>query len=111
MKLLNYTYMKLIEIEEIETAEELSKDWCSKNRNWFAWQKHAGQDFSLDAAINCLARTRQRLAEREDTAGKRGLEELEQLLSDYLLRKHKVAEIDAFRALDMPEHRLDITQI
>ena len=93
MKLLNYTYMKLLEIDEIETAEELSKDWCSKNRNWFAWQKHAGQDFSLDAAINCLARTRQRLAERQDKAGKSGLTEVEQLLSDYLLHKHKVAEI------------------
>ena len=33
MKLLNYTYMKLIEIEEIETAEELSQNWCKKNRN------------------------------------------------------------------------------
>ncbi|MFT5742308.1 MAG: hypothetical protein ACI86S_000366 [Paracoccaceae bacterium] len=95
MKLLNYTYMKLIEIEEIDTAEELSKDWCSRNRNWFAWQKHAGQDFSLDAAINCLARTRQRLTERQDKVGQRGLAEVEQLLSDYLLHKHKVAEIAA----------------
>lgn len=93
MKLLNYTYMKLIEIDEIETAEELSKDWCSKNRNWFAWQKHVGQDFSLDAAINCLARTRLRLAEREDKAGQRGLLEVKRLLSEYLLHKHKVAEI------------------
>ena len=95
MKLLNYTYMKLIEIDEIDTAEELSKDWCSKNRNWFAWQKHAGQDFSLDAAINCLARTRLRLAERQDKAGQRGLAEVERLLSEYLLHKHKVAEIAA----------------
>lgn len=93
MKLLNYTYMKLIEIDEIETAEELSKDWCSKNRNWFAWQKHAGHDFSLDAAINCLARTRQRLAKRQDKVGQRGLAEVERLLSEYLLHKHKVAEI------------------
>ena len=95
MKLLNYTYMKLIEIDEIDTAEELSKDWCSKNRNWFAWQKHAGQDFSIDAAINCLAKTRQRLVERQDKVGQRGLAELERLLSEYLLHKHKVAEIAA----------------
>lgn len=95
MKLLKYTYMKLIEIEEIDTAEELSKDWCKKNRNWCAWQKHAGQDFSLDAAINCLARTRLRLAERQDKEGKAGLAEVEWLLSEYLLHKHKVAEIAA----------------
>jgi hypothetical protein len=95
MKLLNYTYMKLIEIDEIETAEELSQTWCKKNRNWFAWQKHAGQDFSLDAAINCLSQTRKRLAERQDKAGKIGLVEVEQLLSDYLLHKHKVAQIAA----------------
>lgn len=93
MKLLNYTYMTLIEINEIETAEELSQDWCNKNRNWFAFQKHAGQDFSIDAAINCLARTRDRLDERQDKAGRSGLREVERLLSDYLLRKHKVSEI------------------
>lgn len=93
MKLMNYTYLKLIEIDEIETAEELSRTWCKKNRNWFAWQKHAGQDFSVDAAINCLAHTRARLCERNDRQGKRGLEEVEQLLSDYLLHKHRIAEI------------------
>jgi hypothetical protein len=92
MKLLNYTYMKLI---EIETTEELSQKWCKKNRNWFAWQKHAERDFSIDAAINCLARTRLRLVERQDKAGQRELVEVEQLLSDYLLHKHKVAEIAA----------------
>lgn len=95
MKLLIYTYMKLVELEEIETAEELSRTWCRKNRNWFAWQKHAGHDFSIDAAINCLARTRQRFAERQDKEGKAGLAEVEQLLSDYLKHKHKVAEIAA----------------
>lgn len=93
MKLLNYTLMTLIEIEEIETAAELSTDWCKKNRNWFAWQKHARQDFSIDAAINCLALTRQRLTERNDLVGRISLAELERLLSDYLLHKHKVADI------------------
>ena len=93
MKLLNYTLLKLIEIDEIYTAEELSIYWCNKNKNWTAWQKHAGQDFSIDAAINCLARTRLRLAERQDKAGQLVLAELEQLLSDYLLRKQKVAAI------------------
>ena len=95
MKLMNYTYMKLVELGEIETGEELSKYWCKKNRNWFAWQKYAGHDFSVDAAINCLARTRARLDERSDSKGKRGLEEVERLLSDYLLHKHKIAEIAA----------------
>ena len=93
MKLMNYTYMKLVEIDEIETAEELSRTWCKKNRNWFAWQKHAGQDFSVDAAINCLAYTRVRLAERSDSKGKRGLEEVERLLGDYLLHKHRECPI------------------
>lgn len=100
MKLLNYILMKLIEIHEVGTAEELSKDWCKKNRNWLAWQKHAGQDFSVDAAINCLAYTRQRHAERSDSDGKQGLLEVEQLLSDYLLHKHKIAEIAAGAAAE-----------
>jgi hypothetical protein len=85
--------MTLIEINEIETAEELSQDWCKKNKNWFAFQKHAGQDFSLGAAINCLARTRDKLDERQDKAGRSGLQEVERLLSEYLLHKHKVSEI------------------
>jgi hypothetical protein len=93
MKLMNYTFMKLVEIGEIKTAEELSRTWCKKNRNWFARQKHAGQDFSVDAAINCLSHTRVRLAKRCDGKGKRGLEEVEQLLSDFLLHKHMIAEI------------------
>ena len=93
MKLLNYILLKLTEIDEIGSAEELSIDWCNKNRNWAAWQKHAGHDFSIDAAINCLSRTRHRLAERQDKAGQRGLAELEEMLSAFLLHKHKVAEI------------------
>lgn len=93
MKLLNYTYMKLVELGEIETGEELSKHWCKKNRNWFAWQKYAGHDFSVDAAINCLVRTRQRMTERDDRLGQRGLAEVEQLLSDYLKHKHKIANV------------------
>jgi hypothetical protein len=35
------------------------------------------------------------LAERQDKAGKIGLVEVEQLLSDYLLHKRKVAQIAA----------------
>ena len=95
MKLLNYILLKLTEMDEIGSAEELSIDWCNKNRNWAAWQKHAGHDFSIDAAINCLSRTRHRLAERQDKAGQRGLAELEEMLSAFLLHKYKVAEIAA----------------
>jgi len=47
----------------------------------------------LSAMGGCLAHTRLRLAERQDKVGKRGLAEVEVLLSDYLLHKHKVAEI------------------
>lgn len=95
MKLTQYTLMKLIDLNEVGTAEDMSKHWCNKNRNWFAWQKHAGNDFSVDAAINCLAYTRQRLAERGDEKGKRELGELEKLLSEYLRQKHKIAAIAA----------------
>tara|TARA_R110000851_G_scaffold46848_3_gene113958 strand:+ start:1033 stop:1341 length:309 start_codon:yes stop_codon:yes gene_type:complete len=93
MKLLNYMLLKLTEMNEISSAEDLSINWCNKNKNWLSWQKYAGSDFSFDAAINCLARTRQRLSERHDKAGQLGLVELEQLLSDYLFHKHKVSEI------------------
>jgi hypothetical protein len=95
MKLLNYMLLKLTEMSEISSAEDLSINWCNKNKNWVSWQKHAGSDLSIDAAINCLARTRLRLVERQDKAGQSELVEVEQLLSDYLLHKHKVAEIAA----------------
>jgi hypothetical protein len=93
MKLLNYMLLKLTEMNEISSAEDLSINWCNKNKNWVSWQKHAGSDFSFDAGINCLARMRQRISERHDKAGQLGLVELEQLLSAYLLHKHKVSEI------------------
>jgi hypothetical protein len=32
MNLLNYTYVTLIEIDEIETAEELSQNWFKPTR-------------------------------------------------------------------------------
>lgn len=93
MKLLEYILTKLLELEEITTAEELSQLWCKKNKNWASWQKHAGQDFSVDAGINCLHKIRLRIAERSDKAGQRGLCELEQLLADYLRHKFKISEI------------------
>ncbi|WP_171134961.1 hypothetical protein [Ruegeria sp. HKCCD7221] len=93
MKTMDYTLKELIEIGEIKTAEELSTKWCMKNKNWYSRQKHAGGDFSIDAAINCLRRTRQRLAERHDDEGKRRLADIEKLLSNYLLQQHKVAEV------------------
>lgn len=91
MNIMDYTLKHLIEIDEIRTAEELSRDWCMKNKNWYSRQKHAGGDFSIDAAINCLRHTRQRLAERIDDDGKRRLADIERLLSDYLLQRHKVS--------------------
>ena len=90
---MDYTLKELIDIEEIRTAEELSREWCLKNKNWYSRQKHAGGDFSIDAAINCLRYTRRRLAERHDYEGKRRLAEIEKLLSNYLLQQHKVAEV------------------
>ena len=95
MKLLNYAFYKLAEIGEVHSAKDLSANWCQKNSNWFSYQNYMGQDFSIDAAINCLARIRRRASERSDPIGRPALTELEQMLSDYLLLKHKVAEIAA----------------
>lgn len=93
MKLQNYILMTLTNAGEVQSAENFSQHWCKKNRNWFAWQKHAGQDFSVDAAINCLAHTRQRLQQSQDDASRDALREVEELLSDYLLHKYKISEI------------------
>jgi len=32
-----------------------SRDFCQKHKGWLAYQKHKGRDFSISAAISCLA--------------------------------------------------------
>ena len=93
MKLITYTLIKLIELNEVNTAQEMSITWCKKNRNWYARQKHAGNDFSVDAAINCLLRLRERHQQARSKRVKRELGHLEQLLADYLRHKHRIAAI------------------
>ena len=93
MTLITYTLNKLIELNEVSTAQEMSTTWCKRNRNWYAWHKHAGSDFSVDAAINCLEHIRVRQGQVRAKRIQRELGHLEQLLADYLLREHRVAAI------------------
>lgn len=96
MKLVNFVYLMLLSINEVNTAEEYSSTWFKKNKNWFARQKFSGHDFSIDAGINCLSYIRARLGQRRDDEGRQVLAEIESLLSDYLFLKHKVSDISAF---------------
>lgn len=54
MTLLENTYHILKAAELTTTCEAFSRDYVAKSPNWFAWRRHAGRDFSLAAAIQCL---------------------------------------------------------
>ncbi len=51
MTLLEHTYEQLSKAQLTENAKAFSRDYLGKSRSWFAYQKHAGRDYSAAAAI------------------------------------------------------------
>jgi len=93
MTLLEQIYRRLHDTQLVGCAEDFSMRYLGKNKNWYAYQTHTGREFSVDAAINCLALTRKLLAAPQFGAAQVAFCEVEQLLSDYLLHNHKITEI------------------
>ena len=93
MKLLNYIYLKLRSANQVRSATEFSTFWCNKNANWYAYQNYMGNDFSLGAAINCLSKLRQEMASQKHRGTTQQIQELENLLVEFLRLKHRVADI------------------
>lgn len=54
MTLLEQTYLQLRDAGLVKCAEDFSRDYLGKNKNWYAFQTHTGRDFSVAAAVQCL---------------------------------------------------------
>ena len=54
MTLLEEIYHQLRSAGLVGSAEDFSQRYLSRNKNWYAYQRHLGGDFSVGAAIQCL---------------------------------------------------------
>lgn len=54
MTLLEEIYHQLRSAGLVGSAEDFSQRYLSRNKNWYAHQRHLGGDFSVGAAIQCL---------------------------------------------------------
>ncbi|MGY6549454.1 MAG: DUF6626 family protein [Roseinatronobacter sp.] len=94
MTLLEETYTRLRSNGLVDCAETFSRDYLGKNRNWFAYQKHAQRDFSVSAAVLCLRSLRNRQAAPDLSKQQRtALETAERALLAHLRKAHLVADV------------------
>ena len=94
MTLLEKTYRHLHSAGLVHCAEAFSCAYLSKSKNWYAYQKHTGRDYSVDAAVQCLRsiRAQMRVAALS-TAQRQLLVRLEQELLAHLSSQHCVADV------------------
>jgi len=62
MTLMEQTYRRLRDAGLVRTGEFFSTRYLGRNKNWYAWQRHAGRDLSAAAAVNCLRAVRAQLS-------------------------------------------------
>ena len=94
MTLLEKTYSELSGVGLVPCAAAFSTDYLGKNKNWFAYQKHVGRDFSVDAAVQCLRWTRaQQRTAKLTQAQQDALVAVELELLAHLNVQHSVADV------------------
>lgn len=94
MTLLKYVYYVLVQHGFAQDGKDFSENWCNKNSNWYSYQTHMGRTFSLDAAISCLLSIKEAREEGEQELFKlRALEELVNLLTQFLALKYRITDI------------------
>ena len=94
MTLLEHTYEQLSKAGLTESAEAFSRDYLGKGRTWFAYQKHAGRDYSVAAAIQCLRAIKDRLQDQAlDAAERRLLVTTAEQLQFHLATQHSIADV------------------
>lgn len=86
MTLLEQTYRRLRELGLVTTGEAFSTRYLGRNKNWYAWQRHAGRDFGVLALAHCIRALQPLTQQPEIDPGQRA--DL-QALADVL--KHKLA--------------------
>lgn len=94
MTLLETAYRQLRDVGLVRNAEAFSSDYLLKNKNWYAYQKHKGRDYSVGVAIQCLRslRTQQRNSAYNDQQ-QAMLRTLERDLLALLQAAHGVADV------------------
>lgn len=58
MTLLEQTYTQLRDAGLVDTGKHFSIHFLCRNSNWYSWQRHAGREISVGAAIECLRTVR-----------------------------------------------------
>lgn len=94
MTLLEQTYRQLHSAGLVRSTAGFSRQYLGRNRNWYAWQKHAGRDMCAAAAIQCLRTIRDQLqAATLDSTQKAALEAASAVLLGHLRQRHAVADV------------------
>ena len=102
MSLMERIYTELHQHSFVQTAEQFSTDWCWRSKSWFAVQKTKRSDFSVQTAINCLNKTKVKIAFAHMSRKKLGgiadsdirvLNGIRDELETYLLEQHKIAAV------------------
>jgi hypothetical protein len=95
MSLIEKTYHILKQAGLAATQQAFSRDYVSKNANWFAYQAHMKRNFCITSAIQCLRCIRLKRV-RDAALGVAQLAALasaEALLLEHLKQRYLVAEV------------------
>lgn len=102
MSLMEQIFAELHEHSFVRSAEQFSTEWCWRSKSWYAVQKTKQSDFSVQTAINCLNKTKVKIAFVHMARKKLGsiadsdlriLSGIKEQLETYLLEQHKIAAI------------------
>ena len=96
MTLLEQTYRQLHSAGLVHSTAGFSRQYLGRNRNWYAWQKHAGRDIGAAAAVQCLRSIRAQLQLPSVNSTQRSaLETTETVLLGHLQERYAVADVCA----------------
>ena len=96
MTLLEQTYRQLHSAGLVRSTAGFSTQYLGRNRNWYAWQKHARRDMGAAAAVQCLRSIRAQLkAPTLDSTQRSALETTAAVLLGHLQERHAVADVCA----------------
>lgn len=94
MTLLEKIFAQLRSAGLVNCAEDFSTNYLHKNKNWFAFQRYAGRDFSINAAIQCLRSLRsQQLSTQLSASQRTALNNAATQVLGYLHEQHSIAEV------------------
>lgn len=94
MTLLEQTYRQLHSAGLVRSTAGFSRQYIGRNRNWYAWQKHAGRDMGVAAAVQCVRSIRAQLkAPSIDNTQRQALAAAETVLLWHLRERYAVEDV------------------